>query len=199
METTTTTETTPVAEQWAQAAAASAETTTTQKTSAKPPRCFSEKITCKLSDTDIVRISDEIVQADEEASELEDERKSVNDGFKARISLAEQRRADLIAKVRSKTELREVEVIEEFLFSTNTVRVSRADTKEVLRERAMTSNERQEELPLSDPAPVDRTADTEPPPPAEDGTDITDPQAALDGSDPDAKPAKKTTKRKRKP
>jgi hypothetical protein len=196
METTTDMTTAPSDQRqaWDAAAAETAALDADRKTRAKTPRSFTEKMPVALSEKDIVGIAGLIEQADAEACALEDERKATNDTFKAKISLAEQRRTDLISKVRSKTEMRDVELLEEFLFATNTVRVLRADTKEVVRSRAMTQNERQEELPLDadqdEPEPVEVHPDD--PPPVLDN-EITDPQGALDGEPPGdaAKPKRK--------
>jgi hypothetical protein len=201
METTPTTGTTNQA--WAEAAAASAAQETSNKQEPKPPRCFTEKMACKLSNEDILVIADQIEKADAEACALEDDRKATNDTFKAKIALAEQRRADLIAKVRSKTEMRDVELVEEFLFSTNTVRISRADTKALVRERAMTRAERQEELPLGTKAAkkedvakgAERAPASEPP---ILGTEIEDPQTLLGSAADDGGEEKAKGKRRRR-
>ena len=149
METTTeATTTTGQAEGWKAAAAASDQAETERKQATRPPRSFTEKMPCTLSNQELADRGSQLADHYAEADRLEDERKNTNDGFKARIALVEQSIRDLAGTLKSKTELREVELVEEFIFATNTVRISRADTKEVVRERAMTRNERQEELPL---------------------------------------------------
>lgn len=203
MEQTTTETTTTQQEAFAEAARVSAQKETERKQAAKPPRSFTERMPCKLTDQDLLRIGKEAAAAEIEIGTLEDERKNANDGYKAKIALAEQRRSELLATIRTETEVRDVECIEEFVFATNTVRVTRVDTGAVVRQRAMSRSERQLTLdevtaPTSEDddseedeeeddddgsAPtVDRTAETEPPPSDGDGTAITDPDAVLDGA-----------------
>lgn len=136
------------AEKWDAAALASAETQAEKKTNGKPPRSFTERMPCKLTDAELVDRGGKLADAYAEADALEAERKNTNDGFKAKIELVEQRVRDLAGTLRTKQETREVELLEEYDYRTFSVRVKRADTGEMVRERAMTKNERQEELPL---------------------------------------------------
>jgi hypothetical protein len=133
---------------WAESSAASAELEKDKKQAGKPPRSFREKMPCKLTDEELVVRGASLADALAETERLDGERKNVNDGYKAKIELAEGKARELAGVLRSKTETREIEMLEEYIFATNTVRVIRADTKEVVRERAMTKAERQEELPL---------------------------------------------------
>lgn len=144
----TTTEPTTNKEKWNEAANASATTQADAKTNGKPPRSFTERMPCKLTDAELVDRGAQLADAYAKADALEAERKNTNDGFKAKIELVEQQVRDLAGTLRSKQETREVELLEEFDYRTFTVRVKRADTGEMVRERAMTKNERQEELPF---------------------------------------------------
>lgn len=185
---------------WAAAAAASEQAETARKQSSRPPRRFVEALPCKLTADELLVIGKEVVKAEADVHRLEDERKEHNDRFKTQIATAEQRRSDLIAKLDSETEIRDVELIEHFVFETNTVIVRRTDTDEIYSERAMRLHERQADLPFEtepsessddvEAAAVDRTAETEPPPPSDDDTSIDDPQAVLNG---DAEPAPEGT------
>lgn len=169
---------------WNAAAQASAEQEAKRKHSAKPPRSFHEKMPCLLSNEELADRGAKIADAYTEQDALDAERKNVNDSYKAKIELVEGRIRELAGVLRTKQELREVELVEEFIFATNTVRVSRADTKEVVRERAMTKNERQEELPLpkekanGEAKPKDAKAESKSDGPAP-GAEITNPEAVL--------------------
>jgi hypothetical protein len=168
---------------WAGVAAASAEQETKRKQASKPPRSFHEKLPCVLTNEELAERGAKIAEAYAEQDTLDAERKNVNDGYKAKIELVEGRIRELAGVLRTKQELREVELIEEFIFATNTVRVTRADTKEVVRERAMTKNERQEELPLEKKngadKPKETKAESKDAAPAPNPTEITDPAGEL--------------------
>lgn len=162
------------------------------KATDRAPRNFREPMPCKLSADELVERGAKLAEAFEEKERLDSERKNVNDGFKAKIELVEGHIREISSVLRSKTESREVEMIEEFVYRTHSVRVKRADTEEVVRERAMTRDERQEKLPLENgkkEAPKAEAA------PAADGAEITDPQKVLDS---DPKTAAPKAKRGRK-
>lgn len=167
------------------AAAASAQAEIERKQAARPPRSFVEKMACKLSAEELNERGAAIADKYEEAEKLEDVRKIVNDGYKARIALVEQSIRELAGTLKSKTEMRDVELLEEFVFQTNTVRIVRADTKELVRTRAMTKNERQEELPLPKTENATKAATSDREPSSENGTAITAPQTLLDNASAD--------------
>lgn len=176
------------ADGFAEAARVSAENETAHKQSSRSPRCFTEKMPCKLSSSELLELGDHLAKLSSEADQLEAERKDSNDGYKARIALVEQAIKDGFGTLRSKHEMREVELVEEFIFATNTAIVARVDTGAVVRERALTRSERQEELPLE-------KKDAKP----ADSTEIADPQAVLEGKsapEGDRTPKKVTRQRK---
>ena len=134
----------------------------------KKPASFKRVLPCLLTDKEKLDIGDAIVEADDEISALEDQKKSASDGFKAKIELAEGERRELVQKLRTGMEEREVACVEKFDFERNTVEEIRTDTNARLSSRAMTPDERQGELNLPDPPA--RKAD--PAPPAASDTDI---------------------------
>ena len=134
------------------------------------PKNYKERLPCKLTDPERLEVGNLIVLADDEVSQLEDQKKEAADGFKARIELAEGKRRELVGKLRSGTETRLVDCIERFVWERGAVQEIRTDTNAVLSERAMTADERQGKLPL-DEAPPPRKADAAPPSPS--ATDIT--------------------------
>lgn len=166
-----------------------------KKNKDRAPRTFHERMPCRLTDVELVERGASLAEAFAEAETLEADRKNANDGFKARIEIAEGKVRDLSNVLRTKQETREVELIEEYIFATNTVRVKRGDTKEVVRERAMTQDERQETLPLEDSekekeAPKAKAAAAE-----GEAAEITDPAAVL-GPEGEKTPKSKGRKKK---
>lgn len=153
---------------WSDAAAASAEVEADRKAKPVPLRTFVEALACKLTEHELVAKGDELLAALAEVDELKDEKKASAAEFAAQIKAAEKKARDLRTVITTKTEKRDVEVAEERLYATNTVRVVRPDTGEIVRERAMTSSERQGELPLSTPP---ARAEGVEPPDFEDGDD----------------------------
>lgn len=191
----TTTNNTDGQGKWDEVIAASAESELRARETAIPPRSIQEQHSCALSAQELADRGTQLADLYAESDRLEDERKNTNDRFKAKIVDVEQQIRDLARILKSRTEIREVEVIEEFVFATNTVIYYRADdpTKTLIRERAMKSFERQVELPI-EPIVED---DDEAVAADDDGTEIGDPAAVLDGSAAEAEPLAAPSKPRR--
>jgi hypothetical protein len=141
---------------------------------APAPKAFKDRLPCRLTDKQKIDVGDLIVEADDKLSALEDEKKAAADSYKAKIELAEAARRELVQKLRTGSEVREVVCIERFVFERNAVETIRTDTMAKLSERAMTQDERQGKLDLGDTTPEpERKAKPDAAPAAPASTDIT--------------------------
>jgi hypothetical protein len=159
-------------EGWSEAIAASAQAEIAAKQDASPPRVLTESLSVKLTDAELVVRAKKAAELKKHIADLEAKKSAAAANWKAQIEIAESERDELLDVVSDGTEFRNVECIEEFLFPNNTVRVTRTDTKEVIRERAMTASERQPSLPL-DVKPAKTKA-----PVAEDTSELSDEERA---------------------
>ena len=98
-----------------------------------------------------LKLSEQLSQAVMERSAAEEELQTVKADFKSRITRAEATIADCARKINTGYEMRNVECELVKDFTTNTIRYQRLDTGEIVRERAMTSEERQRTLELVAP------------------------------------------------
>jgi hypothetical protein len=170
----TTTETT---NGWHGAAQASADAELEAMAAARPPQMVTEVLPVALTEHEVADWARKAAAARTKVAELEDEKSRLMADLKAQITSAENDRDDALDIVESGTEDREVACREDFEFSTNTVTMTRLDTGETVRTRAMTYAERSPELPFDT---LPRTFDATPSEPED--TDIEDPGALL-GSD----------------
>lgn len=111
-----------------------------------PPRTFTELLPVSLTETELADRAKKAAHARRQVAEFESQKKAASDHWKAKVELAENERDALLDVIASGVEDRHVEVIETFEYRTGTVTVTRTDTQEKIRERAMTSGERQPEL-----------------------------------------------------
>lgn len=186
-------------------------------TTYKVTRNFIERLACKLSDEQLAKCARDIGTSRREMQALEAERRQKIDYFKARIDGVGARIDELAEMAASGSEERDVTCQELHVFPLNIVRIVRVDTGEMLSERAMTAEERQETLFRDErsahrPAPVGtvitvQPEQPEPPtgdpkvkalPPGPDAAEIKDPQAIIDGMEPETKTAKKRKSSRRK-
>lgn len=192
---------------WADAAAASATAEERAAQLAMPPRRFDEMLPCSLTDEELRERGDELVKVLDTIDEIEAEKKSANDAFKARIQIQESRARELRTAIESKKEDRSVEVIESFELRLGVARTTRTDTGEQIRERALRQSELQPSLPAVDDSPqmnladaaLDETGEGEAVNADVDSeTDITDPQEVLDAERPSDEDVAAKPKRSRK-
>lgn len=109
-----------------------------------------EKITkilhCRLTDTELLVLGDEMACAMGACGQLESAKKQSADDFKAQIEKKYAEISDLAGKVRTKEIDRAVECTVTVDFEHKAVRIVRDDTGEVIEERAMTATECQAAL-----------------------------------------------------
>lgn len=148
---------------WAAAAAASNHAENERK---HPPRRFSEMLPVRLTETEIAERARRASVARRQIAEYESQKQAATSHWKAKIELAENERDSLLDTIDSGVEERAVECIETFEWRTGTVVITRADTTEKIRERAMTAQERQPSLPAVN------TAQTTLPPAKRQGDDV---------------------------
>lgn len=156
---------------WAAAAEVSATSTEEAKRDAEardfPPVDFEEPLGVRLTDDEAAERGRELERCLTEIEDVEEERKDLIGRLKAKIELLSERKSELRKVVRLGEEVRPVKCRRSFLIEQNTVREVRLDTGEVVRERAMTAQERQPRLPgMPDDPPVAEDLD--------DGDEVTD-------------------------
>lgn len=105
-----------------------------------------EKLPCSLTLDEVRRKGEELALARKKFVETADEAKNVAADFKAKLKELDKAIDELAEQVRSKREMRDVEVIERRDTVNAMVETVRCDTGEVVRSRAMTLNERQVHL-----------------------------------------------------
>lgn len=209
MNTTTTETTSNETTTWSEVAAASDEAELRAAENRMPPRRFMAEASCKLTDDELRTRGDELESALADIDTLTEEKKSNAASFKARIELAKERVGDIRDAIRTKKELRDVEMIESFEYRLGVARIVRTDTGELVSERALTGAERQPSLPGVSTDDIDEDDDTgvaadeesdsgaQPFDDEDDAPSIEDPQAVLDG-EPAAVAAKKRARRAKK-
>jgi len=162
-------------------------------------RKFTEQLPCALTDADLAQIARAIGGKRHEIQDLEAKKRQATDHYKALIDGAQAKADELAEAARAGVEQREVLCVEVFVWRAGKVTVRRDDTGEVVRERAMTVEERQAGMPWAPPdvKPAEgkskRKAKAIPLLPAaehdrkeaDDGTAITDPGTILDGMPPE--------------
>lgn len=182
--TTTTSDPTTTKEAWDAAAAASAEAEQSELEKRHPPRRFSEMLPVRLTEAEIAERARRASVARRKIAEFEAQKDIAAKHWKTKIDAAEQERDELLDTIDSGVEERAVECVETFEWRTGTVVVSRADTKERIRERAMTYLERQPSLPKVDTTNGGAKAkETAAPPPPLAG-DLPSGPLAHDGDEP---------------
>ena len=102
---------------------------------------------CKLKDTELLRYGGELGEVIQDIAAEEDNQLGLRQEMKARLAVLEARRTDLATKITRKEELRDVEIQTERDYTAGTYSEIRTDTGEVIKERPLTPEERQEKLP----------------------------------------------------
>jgi len=103
-------------------------------------------LACKLNESEVASYADEAARISLMRDQKEEARVNAQKDAKAEIEGLDGQIREFLRKVRDKSESREVVVETRFEFSENAVRTVRLDTGEIVSERAMTYEERQEQL-----------------------------------------------------
>jgi hypothetical protein len=105
-----------------------------------------ERLPCKLTDIELKSRGLELGHKLSELNDLEAKKKAAASTFSSAIKEVNAKIHELGETQRTGTEYRQVEVREERAFESNLIKIVRRDTGEQVRTRAMTGEERQEEL-----------------------------------------------------
>jgi hypothetical protein len=114
----------------------------TPKKRNQKPKKFVEELPCKLGSGEYETHAELLAKQISVVAALEEQRKLVAQDFKERILLAERELEMFREAVETHTIKRQIECIEEIDFERNRARVIRLDTDELVRERAITGDER---------------------------------------------------------
>lgn len=118
-----------------------------------PPKKGKQKLPVKLNEAEMRALG---MKASELKDQLEKQKlakKADNESWKAKIVGSQRELDDALIALGMGAEERNVEVVTEWIFRTNSVRTRRLDTGEVVSEREMTPEERQASLFPHDEAP----------------------------------------------
>jgi hypothetical protein len=115
------------------------------KKTSKPER-FVEILAVQLTPEEIAAYADMAARTAAEADRRESDRATRNKVERETIELLEGEVRGNLRRVRERREDREVECEEIRNFSVGSIQIVRLDTNEVVRERSMTMEERQEQL-----------------------------------------------------
>ncbi len=107
-------------------------------------------LSCKLSDEELLKYGNDLGVVVQDIKTEEDRQTSLKQDLKARLTSLEADRAVLASKITRKEEFRAVEVQPAINFKEGVYREIRIDTGELLFERPVTEDERQEYLKLDD-------------------------------------------------
>jgi hypothetical protein len=107
-----------------------------------------KNLPCKLTDAELKEFSRKLAVKCEDINAEESRQKDLKSEMKARLDGMESERTQLAICVRRQEEQRDVECDEAFDYELGKVTVTRNDTGEEIRVRAMTTEERQQSLPV---------------------------------------------------
>ncbi len=140
-------------DEWADAATESAKIEAKARAEAMRPRNLVLELEVVLNEVERQELQNRLLDKMAEQEDLLAKRKAAGEQFGAQAKLAGQDVRKLSSALRVGRETREVECIESIFFDLNVARVTRVDTGELVRERALTSSERQLAMKLPDPEP----------------------------------------------
>jgi hypothetical protein len=118
-----------------------------------------KSLSCELSQEELLEAGSQLASTIQDIAAEEDEQASVKSEMKARLTELEAKRTQLAIKVQRKQEWRTIEVQRELDFEEGMYREIRTDTGDVIFEREITDEERQEKLIIED---VDPSAEAKP-------------------------------------
>lgn len=99
-----------------------------------------------LTDGEVMQRKDELVQTDSEILDLEEQRRATAAEFKGKLEPRRERRCELVKAIETRRETFEVECVEAWDYKRNVVEIKRVDNGEVVDERPMNGEQRQEAL-----------------------------------------------------
>lgn len=109
-------------------------------------KTWNESLRCALTPLELAERADLAARKVQERDAIEAVRVAASKAAKAQIAELDEEIRALSTQVREKSEYRPVEVREIEHFENNSIGIYRTDTGELIRERAMTSEERQRSL-----------------------------------------------------
>lgn len=101
-----------------------------------------------FSEEEKMDLAEKMAHAVIEKNEAEEGMKAASTQFKSQIDRAKADISSCASKINMGYEMREVECVKDMDYKNNTVTIIRLDLQEVVKTRAMTAEERQQELGL---------------------------------------------------
>lgn len=105
-----------------------------------------EPLVVKLTDVELLETGSNLAQALADAASLEQEKAQMASSYAAKIKEVTGKIDNLRMLVKNKSDMRKVDCVEVMDNTSGLVFVIRMDTKEIIRERKMTSDERQSKI-----------------------------------------------------
>lgn len=109
-------------------------------------RKFTELLPCQLTDPELLDYGNKLAMANQDIAAEEDRQTGLKQDMKSRLGKLEAERSGLSIKIARKEELREIEVESLLDFKADVYKEIRLDNAEVIKERPITEDERQEHL-----------------------------------------------------
>jgi len=111
---------------------------------------ITETLKCILTSEEVLKAAKELAARTDELRRLEEEKKTVSDSFKSKITACETQRNMSSALVRDEYDWLRVDCNKVMNYAKNNVQVIRTDTGEVIENREMLADEKQREIEFSD-------------------------------------------------
>lgn len=112
---------------------------------------YTKRLPVECNDAEKAKLANELSKVTLELEVIENEKAEELRAFRERSSGLKDRQRELARCVKDTTKMQDVRCEERFDVGTNTIRVVRLDTLEVVEERAATADDRQEALPYAGP------------------------------------------------
>ncbi len=122
------------------------------KTSSVTLKTVVRSVPCRLTDAELLARADELSGVVQDTTAEEGRQTDIKAQLKARLTELDARKTRLALTIGRKEEHRDVDVAHVADLQAGTVTVFRTDTGEAMDTRPMTDAERQDSLPLTDPA-----------------------------------------------
>jgi hypothetical protein len=111
---------------------------------------FVKRLSCDLTEAELAKYSQGLAETTVDIADEEGGQKSVKAEMVAKLKMMKAFQSILATKISRKAELRDVDVVSELDFDKSVYRETRLDTGEVVKERPIRDDERQENLDISD-------------------------------------------------
>ena len=111
---------------------------------------YKDKLPVKIPLDRVAENADELAKVIGQREMMLEEKRQANAKFRDKIHFFDERLTELGESVRSKTEIRDVEVVEMLIVETNEIRIVRLDTGEIVSTRTAEVQDRQEALELDE-------------------------------------------------